>query len=245
MLDFQSPLTLLAAAICLVLSLILPWLVWRSIFAQNTKPRSPKILFAVYGWFALASLLAATGTLQFGPLPPPMFILVFCTLSLTLWLGLTPRLSAVLQTAPRQQIILLQSFRLPVEIFLWLLFLEGVLPIQMSFEGRNWDILTALTAPLIVWACRRWPEHRAQKLVVLWNFAGLALLFNIVAISILSTPVPFRVFLNEPANTFITHFPFVLLPVALVSTALLLHIWSLRQWLGAQETESTAFRNVC
>ena len=105
------------------------------------------------------------------------------------------------------------------------------MPIQMTFEGRNWDILTALTAPLAVWACQRWSKQ-AKSIAILWNILGLGLLLNIVVVSILSTPVPFRVFMNEPANTFITVFPFVLLPVALVSSALLLHVLSLRQWMS-------------
>jgi len=46
---------------------------------------------------------------------------------------------------------------------------------------------------------------------------------------VLSTPMPFRLFMNEPANTFVTHFPYVWLPGIHVWTALFLHVLLLRQ----------------
>jgi hypothetical protein len=69
---------------------------------------------------------------------------------------------------------------------------------------------------------------------LLWNLVGLGLLINIVIIAILSTPVSFRVFLNEPANTFITHAPYVWLPVFLVQAALCGHLLVFRRlWRAA------------
>jgi hypothetical protein len=43
----------------------------------------------------------------------------------------------------------------------------------------------------------------------LQSLLAFGLLLNIVIVSVLSAPLPFRVFMNEPANTFVTYFPYV------------------------------------
>ncbi|HKQ78896.1 MAG TPA: hypothetical protein VJ810_34675 [Blastocatellia bacterium] len=58
---------------------------------------------------------------------------------------------------------------------------------------------------------------------------GLALLINIVTIAILSAPTPLRKFFNEPANTFVTYFPFVWLPAFLVQAAWFGHLLVFRR----------------
>ena len=61
---------------------------------------------------------------------------------------------------------------------------------------------------------------------------GLLLLGNIAAIAVLSTPLPFRFFMNEPANTIVFNFPFVWLPVFVVPFAALLHVLSIKKiWM--------------
>ena len=90
------------------------------------------------------------------------------------------------------------------------------------------DVLAGLTAPVIVYLCfvkGTW----SRRVAIYWNIAGLLLLLNIVSIAILSTPVPFRVFMNEPANTLVATFPFVWLPAFLVPIAYSMHFFSLRQ----------------
>ena len=103
----------------------------------------------------------------------------------------------------------------------------------MTFEGRNFDILSGLSA--IVVAVLITKNKISPPLVIAWNFAGLALLVNIVTIAILSMPTPLRVFMNEPANTIVTKFPVVWLPALLVPLAYGLHFLSLRQYWGDKE----------
>jgi hypothetical protein len=98
----------------------------------------------------------------------------------------------------------------------------------MSFEGRNFDILTGLLAFPVGYYCfvkKSLPPVAA----LLYNIAGLILLLNIVTISILSMPTPLRVFHNQPDSSLLTKFPFIYLPGLLVPLAYTLHILSLRQ----------------
>jgi len=69
----------------------------------------------------------------------------------------------------------------------------------------------------------------SPTLVTIWNYFGLVTLVNIVTIAMLSTPLPIRMFMNEPANTIVTLFPIIWLPAMLVPLAYTLHIFSLKQ----------------
>ena len=133
----------------------------------------------------------------------------------------------ILVHIPSENIILLQSFRFFVELLLWALYLENQAPIQMTFEGRNWDVLTGISAPVIAFLIAR--RKISKTGLIIWNIACLALLINIVTIAILSMPTPLRTFLNEPSNTIVTQFGVSLLPGLLVPLAYGLHFLSLRQ----------------
>lgn len=115
-----------------------------------------------------------------------------------------------------------QVFRVPLEWALHRLYSEGVVPVQMTYAGQNFDVITgALAAVLGLWL---WTGHRAPWLVAAWNLLGLALLANIVTVAILSTPVPFRYFMNEPANRLPSLFPYAWLATFLVQAALFGHL---------------------
>lgn len=151
----------------------------------------------------------------------PLIIIIVFTFSKTV----TEMLA---QIAP-ERIIRLQVFRVFVEILLWMLFIQNLLPIQMSFEGRNFDILAGLTAPLMAYLASR--NTVSKSLLIIWNIVCLGLLINIVTIAIFSMPTPFRYFMNDPSNTIVTQFPFSWLPTFLVPLAYMLHFFSLRQLL--------------
>jgi len=119
--------------------------------------------------------------------------------------------------------------RILVEIVLWRALLLNLLPIQMTFEGHNFDALNGLLAiPVAMIIKKKW----SPGISLAYNIIGLLLLLNILVIAVLSMPTPIRCFMNEPANTLVGEFPFIYLPAVLVVTAYSLHIFSLRQiWL--------------
>jgi len=133
----------------------------------------------------------------------------------------------ILLQIPAENIIRLQSFRFFVELLLWALFIENVAPVQMTFEGRNFDVLSGITAPIVALLLAK--GKISKSVLVAWNIACLALLVNIVSVAILSMPTPLRVFMNEPSNTNVTQFPVSWLPGLLVPLAYGLHFLSLRK----------------
>lgn len=117
-----------------------------------------------------------------------------------------------------------------VELFIWWAYLDGEIPVQMTFEGRNFDILVGVTAPLVASLWLK-ANHERPVLVIVWNILGLLILLNIVVIALLSAPTPMRYFTNDPANTIVADFPWVLLPGVLVVLAVALHLLSLKQMI--------------
>lgn len=133
----------------------------------------------------------------------------------------------ILLRIPTENIIWIQTFRFFVEQLLLALYLENQAPVQMTYEGRNFDVLSGVSAPLIAWLITR--GKISNPGVVIWNLVCLGLLVNIVTTAILSMPTPLRMFMNEPANTIVVQFPVSWLPGLLVPLAYGLHFLSLRQ----------------
>jgi hypothetical protein len=180
-------------------------------------------------WLALTAALALSDALEdFSARPPRVFLVIAPALLGTLLLGLSPWVGRAASALPGAWIVAAQSFRVAVEAILWLLVARHALPEIMTFTGRNWDVITGLSAPAVAWLGfrRGWP---ARVGVLLWNLMGLALVTNVVIHGILSAPTPFRVFVTDPPNVIIGGFPFVWLPCFVVPVAYFLHIVSLRQ----------------
>ena len=219
----------LLCIICIVFGLrrVLPRTSW-------TRERQTRvfriILLALGGWMLLLGGLSLKGFFSnFSLLPPRPGIAMLIPLPVILWFTSSKVGKELLQHIPPHWILYLQSFRVVVELALWLSVLDRLLPIQMSFEGRNFDILTGLFAIPVGYYCfvkKSWPSWVA----LLYNAVGLLLLLNVVSIAVLSMPTPLRAFHNEPAVTMIAQFPFIYLPGFLVPLAYTLHIFSLRQW---------------
>ena len=191
-------------------------------------------------WTALVSLLSLQGILSdFESRPPKLFMVLLLTFVAIVAFLTRPSFRRFLMHVPPAWLLFLQVFRVPVELFLWLLFVDGLVPVQMTFEGRNLDVLTGLTAPVAAFLCFG-QGRNLSRLAALWNLLGFALLLNIVITAILSMPTPFRVFMNEPANTIVTQFPVVFLPAILVPLAYSLHFFSLLQLYLKKQADTHA-----
>ena len=119
-----------------------------------------------------------------------------------------------------------------VEILLWLGYLGGFVPPQMTFEWLNYDIIAGLTAILAGRVFFSNGRIRRTEAII-WNIFGIVLLINILLIAALSTPSPFQLFYIEPENTFVAYFPFIWIPGFFVPFALSMHLFSLKQlWMA-------------
>ena len=187
--------------------------------------------FVILVWVCVLSVLAYKDFFSdFSKMPPKVLLALLLPLPFVLLLAFSKKGTKFLQQVPPQWLVLMQSFRIIVELLLWFAFLANRLPIQMTFEGGNFDVFSGLLA-LPVGYCLLKKKMIAPKFAVVFNVAGILLLLNILIIAVLSMPTPFRYFMNEPSNTIVATFPFILLPGLLVPIAYSFHIFSLRQLL--------------
>lgn len=196
------------------------------------EKRKNKFIFRTIAGLALWTVLVSAWSLSgvmgdFSKFPFNFMPVIIIPLLTILLITFSHGLPEILKTIPEAFIIKLQSFRFFVELLLWSLFARDLVPVQMTFEGRNFDILVGISAPIVAWLIQK--KKISHTFLVIWNLAGLALLLNIVVIAIVSTPSPVRLFMNEPANVIVTEFPVSWLPGLLVPLAYTLHFFSLRQ----------------
>ena len=125
---------------------------------------------------------------------------------------------------------ILHVVRIPVELVLLWLFLHKDVPVLMTFEGSNYDILSGISAPFVFYFV--FIKNKLDRnFLVAWNLICIGLLANIVVIAILSAPFPFQQFAFDQPNIAILYFPYVWLPCCIVPLVLLSHLASIRTLL--------------
>ena len=173
-------------------------------------------------WMALTWIVAASGVFRrWDETPPPFALLVVAIVALAIAIAVSATGKRLAERVPLWALVGIQGFRLPLEMAMHRLSERGIMPAQMSYSGRNFDILTGITALVVAALLARGLAGR--RTVMVWNVGGLLLLTNIVVIAILSTP-RFSYFGPDRVNEFVTYPPFVWLPAVLVLAALLGHL---------------------
>lgn len=219
----------LAAFVVIPLALlaILVWAVntvWRRAGATAAaSQRAGTITGVVAGlWMVLTWIAGAAGILKsWDRTPPPFALLVVGLVGLSCALAFGPAGRRLARHAPLWALVAVQSFRLPLELSMHAIYERGIMPGQMSYSGRNFDIVTGSTAVIVALLVAF--GYAGRRLVAVWNVLGFALLINIVVVAILSTPT-FAFFGADRLNTFVTDVPFVWLPAVMVSAALAGHL---------------------
>ncbi len=190
---------------------------------------------ALVVWLSVTGAVSASGVLEAPGLPPrAMVFMVLCN-GLMLVLALSRVGARLVDGLPVAALVGFQAFRFPLELVLHRFYEEGSLPVQMTYAGRNLDIITGLLGLGVgLWLWRRGPS---RALVWAFNLVGLGLLINVATIAVLSSPVPFRVFTNEPAVLLVFHFPYGWILPMCVAPALAGHVLVFR-WLRRTRDES-------
>jgi hypothetical protein len=196
------------------------------------------LYFIVPFWLILQGMLAIGGVFHDSTsFPPRIFVLaVLPALLLIAAIFIFFRKDVVYPVSLRV-LTLLHTVRIPVEIVLLWLAQAKLLPELMTFEGRNFDILSGLTAPIVFYFAFR--KNKVNRpLLIAWNLVALALLFNVVIIAVLSLPSPMQRLAFEQPNIAVTYFPYNWLPSVVVPIVLFSHLASL--WILLFRTERPA-----
>jgi hypothetical protein len=196
---------------------------------KATSKHTVTILVGLLSWVILLGLLASQDFfLALNVMPPRFPLAVVPPILVIISLFVSPGGRQFLDAFPLSTLTYLNVIRVPVELVLYGLYVHHQIPELMTFEGRNFDILAGLTAPVIAY----FAFHRhvvSNRWLLVWNVISLLLLTNIVTNAILSAPLPFQQLAFEQPNVAILKFPFVWLPGFVVPVVLLGHLVSIRR----------------
>jgi hypothetical protein len=197
------------------------------IFILATKPGKWWLL--IFGiWMALQAAVGFSGFYENTTTLPPRFVLLILpTIAGILLLFVLPAGRRFLNAADIGKLTLVHVVRIPVEGVLFGLFVDGMIPEIMTFDGMNWDIISGISALFMYYFGYINPKL-SETVLLIWNVVCLGLLVNIVVIAILSVPTAFQQFGFDQPNIAIGQFPYVWLPSVVVPIVLLSHLVSIR-----------------
>src|SRR5271157_5694209 len=188
------------------------------------------ITAGLFVWLICVGLLGYFGVVKNAAMRPPGIAFIFVPVLVFLFLSILGlRSSAGARVAlafPLWIILGTQSFRIVVELFLHQLWIDGLVPKMLTFEGANVDIYVGASAPLIAWLSTR--GRLGLKLALAWNVLGLLALSNVVTRAVLTAPGPFNLIHAEVPNRMFGTFPFIFIPGFFVPLAATLHVLAIR-----------------
>jgi len=205
-------------------------------FLYKASNYSRPLILTLILWLTVQAVLSLNDFYLTTTGVPPRFALsLMPPVLLVLILFITKKGREFLGSFNAKTLTLLHIVRIPVELTLYWLFLHKAVPEIMTFEGRNFDILCGLTAPLVYYFGYI-KKVLSRGVLLTWNIICLLLLINIVATAILSAPFTFQKFAFEQPNIALLYFPYVWLASFVVPGVLLAHIVTIRGVINKDST---------
>jgi hypothetical protein len=190
---------------------------------------SKKLITIVLLWVLLQTILGLIGFYtNWQSIPPRLPLLIGPPVLCILGLLILKSGRKFIDSLNLQTLTVLHVIRIPIEITLYYLLMARLIPVSMTFEGTNFDIISGITAPIVYYFTFILKKIHPGVLLA-WNFLCLALLLNVVITAILSAPTPFQKLAFDQPNVGVLYFPFTLLPAVVVPIVLLSHLASIRQ----------------
>lgn len=228
--------TIVFLIIVVAVALAFPAAVWfGTLRASGPAPARRSALracWATLGVLALSALLAESGAIA--SVPGGIGIVIYfiaCNAGAAV-LAFSSVGQRMAQALPLYALVGFHVFRLPLELVLHQWYMEGIMPVQMTYAGHNFDIATGLLALFL--APLMYYGKLSRRAAWFFNLVGAGLLANVASIAVRSSPVPLRTYMNEPSVLLALHAPFTwILPVC-VSGALFGHLITFRRLLGSE-----------
>lgn len=201
--------------------------------SELTRKKATPIFIGLTIWLTIQAVLTFKNIYNSdtNSFPPKIMLIgILPTILTIILLFATSKGRQFIDSLPLKNLTYLNIVRIPVEIILLWLFLNKSIPELMTFEGRNFDIIAGITAPIIAYFGMTKNKLNRQTILI-WNFICLGLLINIVVNALFSAPSPIQKFAFDQPNIAILNFPFSWLPTFIVPIVLFGHLTSIRQLL--------------
>jgi len=211
----------------LILIFLLTVILTFLLFINAVKNKATVAIILVV-WLAVTGILSFKGVFQdTSAIPPRLMIGIAPAILFIILLLTTKNGRRFTDNIDLKKLTLVHIVRVPVEITLFMLSTHKLIPELMTFAGRNLDILSCITAPIMYFVCFKNSQLKNRTLLLIWNFICLGLLLNIVINAILAAPFPFQQFAFDQPNIAILYFPFTWLPCFIVMIVLYSHLAAL------------------
>ncbi len=205
-------------------------------FFYEATRRKALVLVPAVIWLGIQGFLALKGFYTVTDTNPPRFLLLITPpILLIAGLFLSGRGKRFMDGLGLKQLTMLHVVRIPVEMVLFALYIQRLVPELMTFKGSNFDILSGISAPLVYYLVFI-RQRFGYKLLLYWNILCLLMLLNIVIRATLSLPTTFQQLAFEQPNIAILYFPFVFLPACVVPLVLFSHLVAIRRLLNVETT---------
>ncbi|MDB6054938.1 MAG: hypothetical protein JWN25_2461 [Verrucomicrobiales bacterium] len=200
--------------------------------------RATAALMAMLAWLAMQGILAGKGFFETPhSFPPRMGLIVIPMLAFLVWVARGKLPLTFAEACPGRYLVWFQAFRILVEVTIYKLTQAGLMPREMTFEGRNFDIISGVSAVAMGFVAKK-SSVWALKSIISWNLVCAAILCVTVVTGVLSAPGPQRMLMTPIPNRAVLLFPFVYIPAFMVPLAFSLHILSVRKSLAMLQKKS-------
>lgn len=203
--------------------------------SQGDKKRFAHVFLGMVLLMSVTGSIAVLGLFANVDASPPLFQVFTATvITLVFVLGTSRFGREVATNTSFGKLVVLQAFRLPLETVMYVAAVNAIMPIEFSFAGYNFDIVTGAGAFLLGIALLR-NKAVPRWAIVVWNVWGIACLVAIGALAIATSPrvAAFGSDLSK-INSWVLYFPYAWLPTILVSVAVLGHILVSRKLLATR-----------
>lgn len=181
--------------------------------------RNKRVLLLYLSWAVIIGMLSYNHFFQnTDSMPPRMLFALLPALGITVVVYRIVKIHAI----DIKWLIGVNVLRFPIELILFQFYEEGMIPQRMTFEGLNWDILSGISAVILL--IMHFKNILRNRGIVIWNLLALLLLIVIILLAILSAPSPFQQFDFKQPNVAVLHYPFTWLPAVVVPIVLLSHL---------------------
>lgn len=197
---------------------------------RKSLSQTVKIAFSIVCMFIYLFILSNNNVLVDYGMPPrfPIFLVVpfftFCILFF-----IRNRQNGYIQSIPLHWTIFYQSFRIIAELLLLSTFLKGIIPVEATFEGFNFDIAIGISALVLGFLVLKTGE-KYKTLLRFWNILGIVMIL-IVAMIIATNIYQPQIwgYDNPSVQKEFVQLPYLLIPGFLAPSAIFIHLLSLIQ----------------
>ena len=121
---------------------------------EETRNNLAVTIIVLLVWLMFTLIIGISGVLSdFTSMPPKLLLIILPPFVFIMLIMLSKQFHDLCKPLGNFWFIYPQSFRILMEFILWLLYRYKIIPIQMTWEGYNFEIIIGLTAPIVAYYC--------------------------------------------------------------------------------------------